>query len=213
MRLLEQVQIKLDWTDIHNLKPRHKDDLERSNSGKHVTDILRAIAFRTGRLKWSALKDGRRMLTSDGNDARDHMPLVMALGLAIEEFFLPRLYPDMQYPAPPVARDGIVGHPDGRSLLDFEIRRALAIEECKVTYKSRRTRPNLDNEWMFHQQGMSYCNMDEMRPMHARFHVFYLQGDYRTDFEPEYWRYLYEYSSTDLEDNWRMMTTNRDIQI
>lgn len=221
MLLLEATEIKLEWTDVQSLHI-HPDPPPYETEGIHVSSILRHCAIKT------------HQFTSE--DQEDEMPVRVLIGIGWE-WGCARLYPEMLWQPGAVRRNGIVGHPDGLSLLSGEfhvlVRSGLGrwvrtgktvvldgeavVEEFKYTAKSHRVKgakadqlKDIRDEWMWTQQTASYCNMHEMQPRFARFHVCWARGPYTHPMMECYMRYLIQYEPHELEGNWMMIENHRD---
>ena len=199
MRVIEKVEIKLEWKDIDSRVVHPRPTYKRSTGKKvkHVMEILRHVAVNNGRLR--------------DEDRIDEMPLVVGLGMAFEEWCA-GLYPNMHLQPGEVKREGVAGNPDGfDSIFIGDL-----VDEFKFTYKSLRKRQDIRDEWMWMQQVMAYINIidqekyvfggEVFRPSHGRFHICWANGDYTYPLQPRYIRYLVEFGRMELEENWNMMT-------
>jgi hypothetical protein len=220
MKLLEQVEVKLDWLDANNLHehpvPKHK----RSTNKIHVSEILRYIAVESKKLSDS--------------DRDDEMPVCVLLGMGWEQACA-KLYPNMFWQPGEVERDGIAGSPDGLSLNEQKIilkepRRAIdctaadigdpIIEEFKYTKKSMRKpggtpdeMKDICGEWLWMAQTLAYCKMHEDQPRLVRFHVLWSRGnyDYKSKGNVErYVRYLIRVENREVDANWNMILNHKD---
>lgn len=198
MKVLDITEVKLEWSDI-NSRIQHPKPTHKRSPGVHVSGVLKHIAQKLGTLK-----------EDDGND---EMPMVVAMGMAFEEWAA-GLYPKMKWQPGELKHQGVVGSPDGKSWLTRlgqEVCDGLehkpVIEEFKFTYKSLRTRQGdaILHEWLWMQQIMAYCNMDKNKPDLGRLHVWFAAGDYTYPLKPRYLRYLIQFSELELKNNWAMI--------
>lgn len=217
MILLEQAEVRFEWVDFNSLHQHPTPDLHRS-PGLHVSEIIRAVA----------LQPSLALFTEEDRD--DEAPLCVALGMGWE-WIAARLYPEMNWQPGEVEREGIFGSPDGISLISGEFGKYIltdepVIDEFKFTGKSQRVKgakpmPNgtllakdlkdIRTEWMWMQQGMSYCNMHDLRPTVARFHICWSKGPYTYPMKGVYMRYLVKFEPHELIGNWEMLTGHRHL--
>lgn len=98
--------------------------------------------------------------------------------------------------------DGISGSPDLISLSEWRL------GETKYTWKSSRGLTELINSgtgpfWVWLVQMKSYCHM--INTNKARLFAFFVNGNYRDGYKPE-WRTLdFEFTSMELRENWDMI--------
>lgn len=194
-KLIEETEIRLNWSDIDKLAPKERQsDMVRS-SGVHLSGVIRYVLTAAG------------LLTVE--DADDEMPLRMAVGMAWEAFAV-GLWPDMVWQPGECRLDGVIGSPDGIT--------GDCLEEFKATWKSRLEKTETkgvrpppkdivkERIWMLQIGG--YCKMMGLR--RARMHVLWVNGTYRNS-GPEYYTYLVEFTEQELERMWaNMILPNRD---
>ncbi len=214
MKVLEQVEVKLDWLDANTLHEHPYPQHKRGTDKPHVTDILSYIAVESNKL-------------SDV-DREDEMPVAVLLGMGWEMVCV-RLYSGIWWQPPEVERDGIVGSLDGLSCAGaedcgggdpFRVEGESVVEEFKYTKKSMRKpggKPDepkdIRDEWMWIQQVLAYCAMSEYSPRLVRFHVCWARGNY--DYagggnKERYVRYLLRVEERDVESTWRMIMNHKD---
>lgn len=216
MKLIEQVEVNLDWVDANNLHEHPYPVHKRSVGKPHLSEILRDLAVKAGKL-------------TDG-DRDDSMPTAVLLGMGWE-MAAARLYPEIWWQPPEIERDGVVGSRDGISYLDLEELgipdptgelSGFCIEEFKYTKKSMR-KPgggpddlkDINSEWLWTQQVLSYMAMDDTNPdpvRLVRFHVLWSRGnyDYKGGGNKErYLRYLLRASDSEVESTWRMIMNHK----
>lgn len=203
-KILDITEIKLDWSDL-NVRVEHVREQHKRSKGVHVSGVLKYVA------------QEMKILKPRAEDEIDEMPMVVAAGFAMEGL-LSGLYPHMMWQPGEVKRQGIVGSPDGVSMLSITEGRGIAdtvIEEFKLTYKSLRTRVGdaILNEWLWMEQMKAYCNMYVDRPVHARLHVWFACGDYQYPLKPRYMRYLIEFGRQELANNWSLLQKYKSFAI
>jgi hypothetical protein len=193
-KLLSESRIQIEWADLNRWmqvkQPRHT---RKRTSGVHLSGVLKPMVIAAGKLK----------LNGRGELPDDEFPMVMALGMAFENWIV-GLYPDLVWQPGEVSLDGIIGSPDGYSLIDD----VPTVEEFKCTYKSQYTRANILDEtaWMWQQMG--YCKMQPA--LQSRLHVFYVNGDYRPP-SPQYRTYLIQYTQAELDKMWAAILKNKHL--
>jgi hypothetical protein len=214
MKLLEVVEINLQWSDLDSLTYHSRQETKRSG-GEHVSDVLKVLR------EYSIAKN---MYTQE--DREDDMPLRILLGLAFEESAA-RLYPLMNWQPGEAMSDDLIGSPDGLSVVeDFN---GICVDEFKYTGKSQRIKgrkpqPNgklraedlkdIRQEWLWIQQGMAYINLLRRSEgwedlCMCRFHICWKMGDYTFPTTERYYRYLVQFEEAELRGNWAMMQAFR----
>jgi hypothetical protein len=205
MRVLEIVEVQLQWPDLENLTYHERPKMTR-NPGVHVSDVLRHVAIK------------HKTYTEEDRD--DDMPLRVLLGLAFEESAA-RLYAGMIWQPGQIEVDGVTGSPDGLSVLDVDgVGGMGAVDEFKYTGKSQRVKgggadelKDIRTEWSWMQQGMSYLNLlRRSKKVFAgmrlcRFHICWKYGNYVRPYAEKYMRYLVEFEEAELRGNWAMLQT------
>lgn len=214
MQVLEQVEVKLEWSDLDNLTYHTRNEERRVYEKVHVSDVLRSVAIRHGQYT--------------NEDREDEMPLRILLGLAFEESAA-RLYEDMWWQPGQVEVDGVVGSPDG-----VTFPKVMAVDEFKYTGKSMRKKgaktqadgtvaaedlKDIRGEWIWMQQGMSYVNL--LRRISqlckdlcsCRFHICWKYGWYTHPFTEVYMRYLVRFSEAELRGNWALLQSNKKLEV
>ena len=231
MKLLEVVEINLQWSDLDSLTYHPRQETKRSG-GEHVSDVLKVLR------EYSIAKN---MYTQE--DREDDMPLRILLGLAFEEAAA-RLYPHMTWQPGEVTHDRLAGSPDGLSILngipgmseqiDLEEVALVCVDEFKYTGKSQRIKgrkpqPNgklrpedlkdIRQEWLWIQQGMAYINLLRRSRKTfesidlCRFHICWKFADYVFPMTEKYYRYLVQFEEAELRGNYAMMQAFRKGQI
>lgn len=112
------------------------------------------------------------------------------------ESVLSRALADHCSPRPgEIELDGIIGSPDG-----YDPETGI-LDEYKCTWKSIRN-AHPENVWKWQVQVKGYCKM--LGATVARFHVFYVNGDWRGS-GPIYRPYLFSYTQREIDENWQML--------
>ena len=188
-RLIEEIEIHLEFADIDKMVPKTRVDSGQRSSGVHLSGVIKYVLTTAG------------LLTSD--DLGDMMPLRMAVGMAWEAWIV-QLWPDFIWQPGEQCRDGIYGSPDGVT--------GDTLEEVKATWMSRLEKTETKGvappprritdmkRWMLQLAG--YCYM--MGLTRARMHVLWVNGDYRNS-GPQYFTYLIEFTQQELERVWNNM--------
>lgn len=190
-KLLEEVEVKLEWDDVRTFRTRPK--LDRS-PGIHLSGILRYVA-----IEMDMLKTG--MVDKEDLEDPDIKPLRMALGEAWEEYCV-SLYKNIRWQPGELYRNEVVGSPDG---FENDWKLGAIIHEFKFTYKSanKDKKPrDILKDWMWISQAKGYCAMHGSDPRLTEFHVCYAAGNYTYPLSPIYKRYLIEFSREEIEKFW-----------
>lgn len=198
MKVIERTECRFVWKDLANLT-YHPEPKRKRSSGVHVSQVIKHIAIKLGKLT--------------EHDKDDEMPLIVLLGMAWEHYAA-RLYKDIVWQPGELKFQSIVGSPDGYSADKDE--RPL-IEEFKYTTKSMRHRhDNFIEEWMWMSQGMAYLKQrrsKETRPALGslvRYHVCWGMADYVKPIKPCYMRYVVQFSDQEIDTNWGLIQRYRD---
>ncbi len=221
MRVIEQVEMLMEWADVHR-RIRHPLPVSHLRSpGVHLSGVLRYIAQESGILAKPSPPPPPSPSPSSppGVDStsfpdmdEDIMPLRMMLGMFFEEGAV-GLYPDMQWQPGELERDGVFGTCDGLSVTPAH---GLLLEEFKLTWKSewnygkdRFTSAN----WLWMSQAKGYlalmqANGIDIAPM-VRFHVCWVAGDYRPP-SPKLMRYVVEYTQKEIDSLWGLVLRNKN---
>lgn len=188
-KLLQETEIRLEWTDIDAMVPKERISSGKRSSGVHLSGVIKYVLEVAGLL--------------DPDDLTDIMPLRMAVGMAWEAFVV-GLWPELQWQPGEQCRDGVYGSPDGIT--------GDCLEEFKATWKSRLDKSEIkgvrppdkkiteQRMWMLQLAG--YCHM--MGLTRARLHVLWVNGDYRQS-GPQYFTYLIEFTEAELSRVWNNM--------
>lgn len=189
--------------------------------GMHVSRIIRSIAIEAKILKTEEASS-LSLIEIGGGDSEwwnslDPIAQIrVALGMAWEEWYLPKL-PEVVYHPGEMNIEGVYMTMDGESLDDISLfvkemegRFTLAVHEVKATYKSTKTVGNLESQWMWLAQIKAYCKAANTRV--AYLHVLFLCGDYKYPIspslgphkeQPQVWRI--EFTEEEIEQNWDLL--------
>jgi len=197
MKILSQVEVKLEWSDLNAMVFHERTNGARS-SGVHMSGILRHIALRMNMFK--------------EEDRQDEFPLRMLLGMGFEEQAA-RLYENVWWQPGEYALFEnedipVYGWPDGLEEDGDE----WILHEFKYTGKSMRGREDIRGEWLWMQQVMAYVNMLRARGLKSNkgmFHICWKYGDYKYPLTERYVRYLVEFEEKELEGNLKMLRAHR----
>jgi hypothetical protein len=191
------------------------------SSGVHLSGIIRGIALNMGYLdeKWDKPELGNKLL--------------VAIGLAWEDWATKHLHQEVTYHPPEEEVDGIYLTLDGfTNFDDMEYTKVfteqvsvpddfsyLLVNEFKTTHKSSRGLSNPQvgflhkKWWMWLAQLKGYCYVMETR--WAKLHPLFLRGDYSYDSGmmslPEYRTFAFEFTKWEIEENWRMIVNNKHL--
>lgn len=196
MRVVERTEVRFEWKDLENLtfhpEPKHK-----RSSGVHVSQVIKHIAIKLGKLT--------------EHDKDDEMPLIVLLGMAWECYCF-RLYHDLTWQPGELKYQGVIMSPDA-----YPHDPKIDLDECKYTTKSSRHRHDaLIEEWMWMSQGMSYVKGKQQRfklkPRGGvvRYHICWGIGDYSRPIRPAYYRYVVQFSQPEIDQNWDLIQRYKD---
>lgn len=202
--LVRQEQINLEWKDILAWEQRpYPESARKRSAGVHLSGIIKKVLQALGKLK-------------PDEEARDEMPLCMAVGMAWENWVV-GLHAGqerwaIEWQPGEWECDGVFGTPDGigehieykAKVLAGGIKRTQVVHRCldefKCTWKSEHTRKNIVEEslWMWQLAANCYA----MRLEWARLHVLWVNGDYRPP-SAKYMVYTVRFERKDLEEFWQ----------
>lgn len=192
--LLEEHEIKIEWTDILTRRVRKKPkSTEVRSSGVHLSGVIRHCLTSMGKLTVDEIRN-------------EEMPLRMAVGMAWEDWSV-GLWPDMIWQPGEKELDGVFGSPDGLSYMGVE---QPTVEEYKATWKSRRTYGNVVESSLWMWQLAGYCKM--LKVTRARMHILWVCGDYKLGPpSPAYVTYLIDFTQSELDQFWKnIVLKNKD---
>src|SRR5438132_1750605 len=183
--------------------------------GIHVSGIIGCIAKESGILKKEYCEDlSLEDVSQEGwwNSLTPVDQLRIAIGLAWEEWYGRTLDGNMgvSYHPGECEIDGVYMTPDGESvdiIRHHPVRKGIAVRfvhEFKATYKSTKTVGNLESQWMWLAQTKAYCK--GLNTRFAYVHVLFLCGDYKYPIQPQLKCWRVEYTQTEIDDNWELLT-------
>lgn len=200
MQLLEETEIRIEIADLAKRVSLVRPVSQPRSKGWHLSGVLKYCAVQAKIMK-------------PGEPLEEELPLMMALGIAWEEFAA-SLYPDMIWQPGEECRDQVYGTPDGISVMEsppgFDDD-WLRLEEFKFTRKKAKHGDDIFKDWMWMQQIRGYLGMSSigLGDTHiARLHVCYLNGDYKPQ-EAKYIRYLLCFTQEEIEKTWVMINKNK----
>jgi hypothetical protein len=180
--------IECDVTSLHPFIDR-PFDTNRAD-GVHLTDILRLMR-----------EDWLNEIFPDADTLTDEERLKQRLNWAAGFIWEDALSHAMNWPYrqrwKDVCIDGIYLNPDNRCMVDDGF-----IHEFKFTKQSANKRPSMIQHWMWQNKCYAYAMSTPDVVYGGRFHVLYINGDYRTTREPVYKVYEYEYCYQELLEQW-----------
>lgn len=189
--LIEQLEIKIKWTDIEGRVFKEKLGSDKRSTGVHLSGIIRYCMD----------------LSSREEQDNEVMPLNMAFGLAWEAWAV-GLFPAVIWQPGEEELDGVFGTADGLSQLKIDGKYVDVVEEWKATWKGSSKYGNVlaQKLWMWQLCGL--CKLNGVR--HARIHILWINGNYKPP-TPKYATYLIEFTQQELDDFWnKVILPNRD---
>ncbi len=189
-KLLEQVEVKIRWTDVDGRLFKEKLGSDKRTSGIHLSGIIQHCLYSD----------------RDPKDP-DFMPMNMAFGLAWEAWSI-GLWPGVIWQPGEEVMDGVYATPDGISQILINGKWEDVVEEWKATWKGITKYGDIlaQTAWMW--QLAALCHMQGLR--FARIHVLFINGDYRPP-SPVYMTYLIEFTKEELEVFWKhVILKNKD---
>jgi hypothetical protein len=195
MKLLEEVEVKLEHLDLANRQVLRRPARQPERlAGIHLSGVLKYV-INTSRMPGY-------LLYAKECEAPAEYPLIWFFGVAWEEACV-SLYPDCIWQPGAVVLDGVSMTCDGLSILP----EGLAVEEFKYTSCKRKSAADFQQDWLKMQQGRGYCAGYSANL--CRWHVLWNNQPWN----PVYVRYLFEVTDKDVEDTRRMIVNNRDAAI
>jgi hypothetical protein len=157
------------------------------SAGLHVSSIIKAILLRLEPERFGGELDHNRI------------QLGFTVERVIEEAWRARRV-DVIRPGE-IVKDGIAGSPDG---VRFDEAGAI-VEEIKCTWMSNRGCPDDKKfiHWLW--QIKAYCHLLDTR--RARLSVFFVNGDYAKNREPQFCAWDLAFHDGEIAENWMMLTT------
>lgn len=175
--------------------------------GVHVSNIIRCIATEMGilRKEWA-----EEVQLTDVREITDPLVILrMSIGLAWEEYYIPRILGPkgvIDHPEE-MCIEGVYASPDGESVDSVIItQRSRSWErichEVKATYKSCRDL-DITKEWMWLTQIKAYCK--GMKTRFAHLHVLYICGDYTYPIRPVLKEFSIEFEQVEIDKSWELL--------
>lgn len=187
------------------------------SEGVHLSRVLRNIALANHTLSMDYADDFSLIEVQRDNTAWwETLDVVnqlrIALGLAWEDWYLPRLQ-DVIYHPGETELDGIFMTPDGESLgYLLYCAWTICVHECKVTYKSRKrvAEHGIQGQWMWIAQLKAYCKAKGTDT--GFLHVLWVCGDYKFPIRPvlDVWKIVF--TDAELDDHWDVVTVFKQEQ-
>lgn len=163
--------------------------MQNRSPGVHVSHVINDLCVRLGHYNPDEWKN-------EGPDRYTRMGMGSALEHAIIERYY-RTYPDRFTVLGELERDGLYGTPD---LFDMV---ASSVHEMKLTWMSSRHEIDSQKFWKYWRQLMAYCAM--LRVNTGVLHVGFVNGNYKDDRSPIYRVWECEWTTEEIESNWRML--------
>lgn len=161
---------------------------EGRSDGLHISSVIKDIGLQMGYIPPETIN-------------AEFDPTRICLGLAWEDWVFPSQHPDVIYHPGEVFHNEIAHSSDGISWFGEDKK----VHECKLTWKSMRREADLQSEWLWLSQTMSYCSAWGTHL--ARYHIYWVNGDYKfgEGGGPKYKLYDLEFTQRELQDNERML--------
>lgn len=173
---------------------RRIDDPNRSKS-LHLSELIREIGLDLGYIPPQYADEGTLDVTR------------ISLGQSWEDFLSKYQHLGIDYHPGEITSKGISMSPDGLSF-EFCEYRDDAIHEFKVTWKSMSKENDLDGQWLWMAQIMSYCLAAGVHV--AYIHIYWVCGNYKDLRDPQYRIYRLVFTKAELVDMWGTITRYRD---
>lgn len=174
-----------------------KDSLR--SPGTHVSDLLKSMAVRTGKL-------------DDSEEEEDSLELRMMMGLAWEEWLAKQLtqqFPSILFRFGELVEDLIIGTPYAYEPMNN------VIHEFEMTWKT--SARDIESQWVWLSRCRSYCylarelarELDYPDCLEAWLHVLYVNGDYNGS-GPQYKVYQCEFTRQEVGSLWSQLTREKE---
>ena len=170
--------------------------MERTGDpASHVSYIIRDMCIRLGHFESDEERGGPSLTRLElGNSFED------AVVRALAERYI-KSDPDRYVRLGELTMDGLIGTSD---LYDAVL---AAIIEIKLTWMSSRHGDDVEGAvkfWKYLTQLMAYCRMAYTRI--GFLHVCFVNGDYRSNRDPDYRAWRIEFTQEELDENWIKLT-------
>jgi hypothetical protein len=186
------------WDKTADFLLRLQGDEDRS-PGLHVSEVIRSIALKTGKLDKKYGGDVEELGEQERFPPGDASTLRVMMGLAWEKW-LGSAYPFIDFHAGELRRDGLIATPDGMSETVALGVGYVALHEFKVTWKS--SRRGIESAWMWLTQCKCYCKMMGVRI--CLLHVYWVNGDY-TYQGPQFTVHHIVFDQWEIDACWEMV--------
>jgi hypothetical protein len=160
------------------------------SDGLHVSRVIKSLLLAidperfSGDMNWEKIEFGFTVEAMIEQAFRDRRQTILRIG--------------------ELHKDGLAGSPDGVS---FDLltpgHDTMVIHEFKCTWMSSRGCPEDRKFWHWIVQMKCYCHM--AGTPHARLHVFFVNGNYREQRDPQYCEWDLTFTEGELEENWMMI--------
>lgn len=171
------------------------DDGAGRGDGIHVSDIIRALAFKFGHLRPEF----------EGEEINANM---VCPGLAWEEWLAPQIkeeFPSFKFHPGEMCVDGIYMNCDGISRKKSGL---VIVHEIKFTWKSMRKA--IEDEWMWLTQLAAYCKAYGTTV--GMIWPYYVNGTYNFDMkESRIKPHRIEWTQEEIDENWDMLRNYADV--
>jgi hypothetical protein len=200
----------------YGINLRSESDAPRS-PGIHLSGIIRRIAITRGLLK--SFEDDEDLDVIIGRTHPDLVGensrlLLVAWGVAWEEYRARRMGPGFIHQPGEISHDGISMTPDG---LEFLPDGSILLHEFKATWTSARKPLEEHPMWMWQGAGYLKALSEQYQQPLTRvmFHPLFMRGDYsRTGPQwPLYRPEIVEFEPEEIQSYWTMIVRNRDYAI
>lgn len=197
MRLVEEVEVKLDVNDLLNRQPLVRGEQPTRAPGIHLSGVLRHTLCSSRITGWQ--KYAKEIETEDPKLGPKEYPLIWFMGVCWEEG-IASVYSDWIWqPGETALSAGGLVHMNCDGLNPS----VGCVEEAKYTSCKRKAWSEFSQDWLKMQQGSGYCL--GYGPELVRWHVLW---NYQP-WAPSYVRYLVEFSQKDLRETQSMIAANR----
>lgn len=187
--------------DVHDVTHNYPISLANDDTrtpGVHVSDVIRSIAVKIGKLKEYEAEELADIEVRFPADAQS--TLRIALGLAWENWIASAL-PWIEFHFGEVQLEGIFMTPDGISdVIGIDRNTHSYLHEFKLTWKS--SKRDIRDEWYWLSQVMAYLKKMKLRA--AVVHIYYVNGNYRGS-GPQRRSYHLVFTQAEIDANWTMI--------
>lgn len=170
--------------------------MEDRSNGTHISGIIYALCIKLKIYKADDPEGGPAMTR-------------LQLGNALEDAVIARYVASDKKRYVKIGEqecDNLFGTPDMLDIVEW------AVHEMKLTWMSTRHAIDSKKLWKYWVQVMAYCYM--LKTTIGYLHICFVNGDYSyiaPGGDPTYHVYRAEFSKAELEENWKMLTTNAGL--